>query len=553
MSCTRLLRASPRYVVLAAVCVLLGAGTAFATRAHAGGQARLSRAANWMAAVALPVPSPGDVSYAVARVRIAPGSRLRIAPGSRLTSPTGLGALQKVFATRLGGVAVTARSASWRSLRATVRVYVVVSGVRGGSSSLRDVAFFILRKSTRHGPANAKVIFTIANAQAQVGSFWVHSIDRAGYTNVFAVRNILSTALSNWSRYVRALQLAHAIAAATHPLVHDSAPPASGSAAGAFATPASATGAVAPTASASAARTSGPWIGGQPASGRLLAMYRLIAGAIGDANSYAALKKDPVVADFIQSELGNSVLASRWRRVVAQVPLKVPDTYAAAAQEERRFTRVLAPKVTRSLVAFDAFANSSSQGLSDLFPPTHQAVLSVTKAGTGGGTVTETGGAPGGIMCGAVCSETFLVFGLKLATLHETPASGSTFSGWRGCGFVTSTGDCEVFVATSSNVTATFDAPTGPPPPPGTYTLSVAYQPEESGQSGAVTSSPAAINCPSGSCTASFSASAAVTLTATPAAGSYFDYWTGCDSQAGGTCYVTMNQARSVTAYFGYP
>jgi hypothetical protein len=535
MAYSRLFRFARRFVLLAGVCALPGAGTALAMRAHAGGGGRPSNAAGGMAALALAVPSPGDVSYAVARVRIA--------AGSRLTPPAGLSGQQNIFVTRLGGLTVTARSRSWRSLRATAHVYVVVSRVRGGSSSLRDVAFFILRRSALHGPANAKVVFTLANARAQVGSFWVHSVDRAGYASVFAVRDILSTALDNWSRYIRALQIAHAVAAATHPLVRALARPAS----------ASAVGAVAPVASASAGRTAGPWIGGQRPSARLLAMYRLIAGAIGNPNSYAALKKDPIVADFILNELGNPALASRWRRVVAQVPLKVPDAYAAAAQEERRFTRVLAPKVTRSEVAFDVFSNSSSEGLADWLPSMHYAGLSVKKTGAGSGTVTETGGAPGGITCGAVCSQTLVVYGLTVVTLHATPASGSTFSGWSGCGSVTSTGDCEVFVTTSSNVTATFDAPTGPPPPPGTYTLSVVYHPEEAGQSGAVTSTPAAINCPSGSCSASFPASTAVTLTATPAAGSYFDYWTGCDSQAGGTCSVTMNQARSVTANFGYP
>jgi len=41
-----------------------------------------------------------------------------------------------------------------------------------------------------------------------------------------------------------------------------------------------------------------------------------------------------------------------------------------------------------------------------------------------------------------------------------------------------------------------------------------------------------------------------VTLTATPAIGSDFTGWTGCDSVSGATCTVTMNAARSVTATF---
>ncbi len=533
MSWTRLLRFSPRYVSLAAICALLGAGTALATGAHPGPGVRSSRAIG-MAAVALPVPSPGDVSYGVARVRIV--------PGSRLSSPAGLGGQPRVFVTRLGGLAVTARSATWRSLRATVHVYVVVSRVRGGSSSLRDAAFFILRGSARHGPANAKVVFTIANAQVQVGSFWVPSVDRAGYATVFSVRNILSTALGNWSRYIRVLQMAHAIAAATHPLVRAWGPQAS----------ASPVGASAPVASASAGRTSGPWIGGQHASARLLAMYQLIAGAIGNPNSYAALKKDPVVADFIQKELGNPALASRWRSVVAQVPLKVPDAYAAAAQEEKRFTRVHAPKVTHAVVAIDDVNNSSYQGLIDGFRVAHSAQLTVAKTGTGSGSVSETDGAIRPIMCGSVCAETIMEYGVTMVTLHAAPDSGSKFSGWIGCGYVTSAGDCEVFLDSSSKVTASFNIPTGGLPPP-TYPLSVFEHSVESGQTGVVTSSPAGINCPAGSCMANFSGGNTVTLTASPDVGSYFDYWVGCDTVSGVTCIVTMNQARSPTAFFGYP
>jgi len=41
-----------------------------------------------------------------------------------------------------------------------------------------------------------------------------------------------------------------------------------------------------------------------------------------------------------------------------------------------------------------------------------------------------------------------------------------------------------------------------------------------------------------------------VTLTATPAIGSVFTGWSGCDSVSGTRCTVTMNRQRSVTAEF---
>ena len=76
-----------------------------------------------------------------------------------------------------------------------------------------------------------------------------------------------------------------------------------------------------------------------------------------------------------------------------------------------------------------------------------------------------------------------------------------------------------------------------------TATLTVA----KSGN-GTVTSSLAGINC-GGDCSESYASGAAVTLTATAAAGSTFTGWSGaCTGTA--TCTVTMNAAKSVTATF---
>ncbi|MGH2984129.1 MAG: PKD domain-containing protein [Solirubrobacterales bacterium] len=66
--------------------------------------------------------------------------------------------------------------------------------------------------------------------------------------------------------------------------------------------------------------------------------------------------------------------------------------------------------------------------------------------------------------------------------------------------------------------------------------------------SGTVTSSPAGISC-GDSCQASFDAGTLVTLTASPDASSTFSGWSGACSGTG-TCQVTMDQARSVTATF---
>jgi hypothetical protein len=72
--------------------------------------------------------------------------------------------------------------------------------------------------------------------------------------------------------------------------------------------------------------------------------------------------------------------------------------------------------------------------------------------------------------------------------------------------------------------------------------------------SGAVTSisnpsSPAQINC-GPTCSATYDSGTLVTLTATPAAGSSYTAWAGCDSISGATCTATMSTARSVTVTF---
>jgi phospholipase C len=68
------------------------------------------------------------------------------------------------------------------------------------------------------------------------------------------------------------------------------------------------------------------------------------------------------------------------------------------------------------------------------------------------------------------------------------------------------------------------------------------------GGGGTVSSNPAGINCGQ-TCTASFSSGTQVTLTASPAANSYFAGWSGACSGAG-ACQVTLTQNTSVTANF---
>jgi hypothetical protein len=67
--------------------------------------------------------------------------------------------------------------------------------------------------------------------------------------------------------------------------------------------------------------------------------------------------------------------------------------------------------------------------------------------------------------------------------------------------------------------------------------------------SGTVISSPSGINCAS-TCSYAFPYNTTVTLTASPTPSSVFAGWSGSGCSGSGTCVVTMNAAKSVTATF---
>lgn len=157
--------------------------------------------------------------------------------------------------------------------------------------------------------------------------------------------------------------------------------------------------------------------------------------------------------------------------------------------------------------------------------------LTVTKMETGTGTVTSS---PVGINCGATCSAPFNIN--TSVTLTATPAANSTFTGWTGCNSTSGT-SCTVTMNVAKTVTASFTLQT--------FALTV----NKSGTgTGTVTSSPAGVNCGI-TCSASFNSGTVVTLTASPSADSNFIGWAGACTGTG-SCVVTMDAAKSVTATF---
>ncbi len=256
-------------------------------------------------------------------------------------------------------------------------------------------------------------------------------------------------------------------------------------------------------------------------------------------------------------------------------------------------------------------------------PPPQTFNVSVSKPGSGSGTVTST---PAGITCGSTCSADF-TSGTSV-TVTAAAGTGSTFAGWSGGG-CSGSGSCTFTVNADTAITATFDAAPGPPsaaittppdgasysfgananasyscsaganggvlktgaagcsgpvpngspidtatagahtftvtatdtdgqtasatshytvqsPAPVTHTLSVT---KSGGGSGAVSSSPAGIDC-GGTCSHAYDDGTSVTLSATPAAGSTFAGWSGGGCTGSGGCTVTISADRTVSATF---
>jgi hypothetical protein len=157
-----------------------------------------------------------------------------------------------------------------------------------------------------------------------------------------------------------------------------------------------------------------------------------------------------------------------------------------------------------------------------------RAILSVTKAGSGTGTVTSN---PIGITCGTDCAQAFPLD--TLVTLAATPTNAnSVFDGWSGdpdCA------DGQVTMDTNKSCTATFSA---------VRQLTVT---KDGMGGGTVTSIPAGIDCGI-SCSAWYYLNQTVQLSATPDSYSVFSHWSGGADCTDGP--VTMSTHLTCTANF---
>lgn len=383
----------PRLASLATVGVL-------AVAAIAPSAAVAQKAKPRTASITVAAPSAGDVSYSVVQVRRTSTKVPRSKPGA-----------DRAVGQTVGGLGIDIRSKAWKRLRRTTKVYVATAPVQGQANpALRNVLVFVVRRRTKAtAPRTASFTVKVTNATAN-RSFWVKSVSsRTGKATVFGVRNALTTALGNWSSYLKVLGARNALRAAHRPVdVHGrfrQAPP-------------QGTGTIS--------------LGGAKMNARTRTMYELIFGTLGEPLSYQAAKKSPAVLDFIRTELGNPAVATRWGDVAKRLPLQVPDTYAAAAKTEAQFVKVPATRISARQVTIRDQANSSQQAAIEAPRPTNPKVpgtrVTVQITGSGSGAVASDGGE---ISCPPVCSHIFTSG--STAGLTAKPATGSEFAGFEGC------------------------------------------------------------------------------------------------------------------------
>jgi sugar lactone lactonase YvrE len=167
--------------------------------------------------------------------------------------------------------------------------------------------------------------------------------------------------------------------------------------------------------------------------------------------------------------------------------------------------------------------------------------LSVAKSGAGSGSVVSAHAASPSIDCGATCSANYLS-GTPM-TLVAQPAGDSVFSGWSGA--CSGSGLCSVTMDQARSVTATFD----PRPGFALTATKVALTGTDTGTVTFTAPGTSALNCVLASCANYYAASTVATLTATASAGTKFMGWDGTCTGAG-SCQVTMDAAKSVTANF---
>ncbi|HPF73435.1 MAG TPA: hypothetical protein P5171_06860 [Xanthomonadaceae bacterium] len=159
-------------------------------------------------------------------------------------------------------------------------------------------------------------------------------------------------------------------------------------------------------------------------------------------------------------------------------------------------------------------------------------LVDVTVDGDGSGSVSSS---VAGIDCPDSSCSAYFDRNQTIQLTAATSFGGGTFAGWSG--------DCNGISAICD-----LDMNGGPYNVTATFVLQHALTVNVSG-GGFVTSNPAGIDCP-GDCSESYNSNVTVELTPNPAPDQVFIGWSG-DCSGTGSCQVSMDAARSVTANFG--
>ena len=169
-------------------------------------------------------------------------------------------------------------------------------------------------------------------------------------------------------------------------------------------------------------------------------------------------------------------------------------------------------------------------------PPTEEFELKLAKSGAGTGTVVSD---PAGIECGSECEAPYPE-GTEV-TLQASPAEGSEFVSWSGCGSEPE-GKCLVEMTATAEVTATFAKEEAPP----THTLTL-----EVNGPGEVSAPGEDVICPSLYCAETYNDGETITVYASPDEGAHLVEFIGCEAEpVEGECEVTMSEDRTVKAIF---
>ncbi|HUR60316.1 MAG TPA: hypothetical protein VM029_21515, partial [Opitutaceae bacterium] len=193
----------------------------------------------------------------------------------------------------------------------------------------------------------------------------------------------------------------------------------------------------------------------------------LYNGTPGDASIVNGIAGTPVYAPgngWVSESGGNYQLASSSPGYDRGVRIaNFNDAFTGAAPD------VGAHESNTASMKFGISASSGAAVAGSSTPATPSTyALTVSKAGTGSGTVTATSG----INCGATCSST-LANGTAV-TVTASATAGSTFAGWSGaCAGV---GQCTVTVTSATNVAATFNASSAGAAPAGLINISTRGQ-----------------------------------------------------------------------------